>query len=386
MPYQQSIEARTLTEAAAIPAQAWVALAGDNPFVSHAFIHGLEHCGCLQPRYGWKPLHLGLFDDGRCVALAPGYLKGNSHGEFVFDQAWAEAYHRHGMDYYPKWLIASPYSPVPGPRLLVGDGADATSLRETLAQALLFTGQQLGVSSVHVNFATDSDGDALPGRDWLRRSGWQFHWHNRDYADFEDFLARFTAKKRKNVRQERARVAASGLDVRRIDGESATEAELDAMFGFYAATFQQKGNFPVLNRPFFGWLAERFGRNLLIAMAFDGDKAVAGALFLRSNDTLYGRYWGADVEVTGLHFELCYYRGIDYCIANGLKRFEPGAQGEHKIARGFEPVPTHSFHHLYNKGMRQAVRNWLGDEEAWTRRYGEELRRHLPFRQDGDHA
>ncbi|MEZ5465167.1 MAG: GNAT family N-acetyltransferase [Lysobacteraceae bacterium] len=380
------LEARTLTKAAAIPAAVWDALAGDNPFVSHAFIHGLEHCGCLQPRLGWKPLHLGLFDGERCVAVAPGYLKGNSHGEFVFDHAWAEAYHRYGMDYYPKWLIASPYSPVPGPRLLVGSGDDGGSLRAALANALLLTGRGLGVSSVHINFASEHDSQALPDESWLPRGGWQFHWHNRGHADFDDFLSHFTAKKRKNVRQERSKVAASGLRVRMIDGESATTRELDAMHAFYASTFQHKGNFPVLNRAFFDWLAEQFGNRLLISMAFDGDEAVAGALFLRSADTLYGRYWGADVDVPGLHFELCYYQGIDYCIAHGLQRFEPGAQGEHKIARGFEPVPTRSFHHLYDPNMQRAVRDWLADEATWVERYGKELEHHLPFRQTGSLA
>jgi len=378
-----TIQPKTFEHASDLPAVEWDALAGDNPFVSHAFIHGLEHCGCLQPRLGWKPLHLGLFDGERCVAVTPGYLKANSHGEFVFDHAWAEAYHRYGMNYYPKWLIASPYSPVPGPRLLAGDSDGAGSLRATLAQTLLLSGRELGVSSVHINFAADSDGEALPGGDWLRRGGWQFHWHNRGYTDFDDFLSHFSAKKRKNVRQERSKVAASGLNVRMIDGESATTGELDAMHAFYASTFQHKGNFPVLNRAFFDWLAEHFGPSLLISMAFDGDEPVAGALFLRSADTLYGRYWGAEVDVPGLHFELCYYRGIDYCIAHGLRRFEPGAQGEHKIARGFEPVPTRSFHHLYDPNMQRAVRDWLDDEATWVERYGEELRRHLPFREAG---
>lgn len=363
-----------------IDATAWDALRpDDNPFISHAFLAGLEQHGCLRPSWGWQPHHVSLTRAGRLVAAAPCYLKHNSHGEFVFDHAWAEAYRRHGREYYPKLLCAVPYSPVTGPRLLTGPIVDADAVRRVLAGAMVEEAQRLGVSGLHVNFGLSSDVAALD-RDprWLRRHDWQFHWHQRGWRDFADFLDALTAKKKKNIRQERARVR--GVEIELLHGDEASEADLDAMHAFYAATFLQKGNSPALTRGFFGHLARAHPRAVLLALARRRGRAVAGALYLRSSSTLYGRYWGAEESVPALHFELCYYQGIEYCLRNGLTRFEPGAQGEHKLARGFLPVATQSRHLLFAEPFRAAAAEWLEDERQWLDGYGAELARHSPFR------
>ncbi|HET6604150.1 MAG TPA: GNAT family N-acetyltransferase [Xanthomonadaceae bacterium] len=365
---------------AEIPAASWDALRpDDNPFVSHAFLEGLERCGCLRPQWGWRPHHLALYEDERLVAAAPAYLKGNSHGEFVFDHAWAEAYRRHGLDYYPKLLCAVPYSPVTGPRLLVGPDRDGAR-RARLVEALRGQCQRTGVSGVHANFVDADDAAALAADGWLQRRDWQFHWRNRGYRDFADFLDALTSKKRRNIRQERRHAAAHGLEIRLVHGDQATAHELDAMHGFYAGTFADKGNLPVLSTAFFHHLAASCGRAMLLALAGRGDRLVAGALFLRSRHTLYGRYWGSEVDLPGLHFELCYYRAIEYAIAEGLQAIEPGAQGEHKLQRGFEPAMTCSYHYIAEPQFRAAIADWLQGERAWSQRYGETLLAHSPYR------
>lgn len=363
-----------------IDAAQWDALRpDDNPFISHAFLAGLEQHGCLRPSWGWQPHHVSVRRAGTLVAVAPCYLKHNSHGEFVFDHAWAEAYHRHGREYYPKLLCAVPYSPVTGPRLLTGSIVDADAVRRVLAGALVEEAQRLGVSGLHVNFGLSSD-VAVLDRDprWLRRHDWQFHWHHRGWRDFADFLDALTAKKRKNIRQERARVR--GVEIELLHGDEASEADLDAMHAFYAATFIQKGNSPALTREFFGHLARSHPRSLLLALARRRGRVVAGALYLRSSSTLYGRYWGAEDSMPALHFELCYYQGIEYCLGQGLTRFEPGAQGEHKMARGFLPVATQSRHLLFAEPFRTAAAEWLEDERQWLDGYRDTLMRHSPFR------
>src|SRR5690606_7622418 len=324
------------------------------PFVSHAFLHGLEACGCLRADRGWTPHHVTLWEDGALVAAAPGYLKTNSHGEFVFDHAWADAYARHGLDYYPKWLFGVPYSPVTGPRLLAAD----TDARQALVRALARAVDDAGLSSAHVNFHLPEEA-ALFGGDWLERTDVQYHWHNPGrWQDFDGFLAAMDHKHRKNIRQERAKVRRAGVRFLWRHGDEAGPAELDAMFGFYLRTFHDYGNAPALTRGFFAHLASTMPRNLLIILAMVGDEPVAGALCLRGGDTLYGRYWGAAVELPGLHFETCYYQGIEYCLREGLARFEPGAQGEHKLARGFLPAFVRSRHRIAHPAFREALRQW----------------------------
>jgi hypothetical protein len=374
------VEVRHHAAISEVGAEAWDALRpDDNPFTSHAFLHGLERHGCLRPAWGWQPRHLCVHQGGRLLAAAPCYLKQNSHGEFVFDHAWALAWQRQGRDYYPKLLCAVPYSPVTGPRLLGGSGADADARRQLLAQALVAEGERLGVSGVHLNFGLASDAAALSAdRRWLARQDWQFHWHHRGWRDFQDFLDALSARKRKNIRQERGRVR--GVEIAIVHGHEASEADLDAMHAFYARTFLDKGNMPALTRAFFSHLAERLPRQLLLVLARRRGRAIAGALFLRSASTLYGRYWGADQDIPGLHFELCYYQGIEYCLRERLTRFEPGAQGEHKLARGFLPVATQSRHLLYDPAFRAGVAAWLDEERDWLAGYRQSLEAHSPFR------
>ncbi|GLQ97603.1 GNAT family N-acetyltransferase [Dyella mobilis] len=374
------IEARFHDSIDDIPAAKWDALCpDDNPFLSHAFLAGLERTGCIRPDWGWQAHHLGLYRNGELLAAAPLYLKGNSHGEFVFDWSWASAWERAGGDYYPKLLNAVPYSPVTGPRLLVGrDAGQAPALRELLVQAMQQRAEDLRLSSVHANFLDAPDLRAFHG-EWLARSDVQFHWHNQGYADFDGFLSTLNHKKRKNIRHERQRVAAHGLRIGIRGG-----AELDAkswrrVHALYASTFDAKGNHAALTESFFQHLRKELGNAVQLALAWQGEEIVAMGLLLRSSTTLYGRYWGACVDLPDLHFELCYYQGIEYAIAHGLQRFEPGAQGEHKLARGFLPTHTHSRHYLLHEGFRDAVARALAQEREGVDAYAEELLDHSPF-------
>ena len=363
---------------AELPAAEWDALRADaNPFVSHAFLDALERSGCIRPDWGWQAHHLGLYEDGRLLAAAPLYLKGNSHGEFVFDWSWASAWERAGGQYYPKLLNGVPYSPVPGPRLLAGRDERAPALQRELVQAMRHEAERLGLSSVHANFLPAQELAAF-GPDWLARSDVQFHWHNRGYRDFADFLAALNHKKRKNIVHERRQVALSGLAVEWRSGDSLGDEEWSRVHQLYEATFDMKGNHAALTPAFFGRLGG-LGSTIQLALARDGALIVAMALFVQGGHVLYGRYWGASVELPGLHFELCYYRGIDYAIAQKLARFEPGAQGEHKLARGFLPARTHSRHYLAHPDFRAAVAAALASEAVAVDAYAIELQSHSPY-------
>ena len=317
-------------------------LPDDNPFVRHEFLAALEDCGCIGSDIGWQPQHTLLRKDDKLLAAAPGYIKHNSHGEFVFDFAWADAHMRHGLNYYPKFLSASPYSPITGARLL----ASQPQHRSQLIAAQLDRIQSQGWLSGHWNFLTPTDCQALDQAQLLPRRDWQFHWFNRDYGDFEDFLGDLSSKKRKNIRQERRRVADAGFSFQPLHGDELQTHHLEKITELYRQTFLEKGNRPVLNQTFFTRIARSFGRRLLAITAWHRGEMLAMSLFLRSADRLYGRHWGSHVEASGLHFETCYYQGIEYAINQGLRVFEPGAQGEHKIARGFFPVATHSRHYI----------------------------------------
>lgn len=362
-----------------IPASTWDALHdGRNPFVAHAFLSGLEAHGCLREGWGWTPHHLTLWYGDALIAAAPGYVKTNSHGEFVFDHAWARAYAHYGRDYYPKWLCAVPYSPVTGPRLLARD-ADA---RRRLIDAIASHAPEIGASSAHVNFldATD-DATFTDARGWLQRIDVQYHWRNESgWRDFADFLAAMDHKHRKNIRQERAKVARTGSTFRIVHGDEASEADLAAMHGFYLRTFADYGNSPALTLDFLTHLARAMPRQLVLILADRADETIAGALCLRGGDTLYGRYWGASQILPGLHFETCYYQGIDYCLREGLTRFEPGAQGEHKIDRGFLPAFVRSRHWLAEPAFAHALASWCAEEAVAVRRYAAQLAAHSPFR------
>ena len=358
---------------------AWDALHdGRNPFVTHAFLTGLEKHGCLRDDWGWSPRHLTLWDGDTLVAAAPGYQKTNSHGEFVFDHAWARAYAHYGRDYYPKWLCAVPYSPVTGPRLLARDA----SARKRLLAAITETTRDAGCSSAHINFLDDHD-DAIfaDSADWLPRADVQYHWRNEAaWRDFDDFLAAMDHKHRKNIRQERAKVARSGATFRILHGDEASEADLAAMHRFYLQTFADYGNSPALTLEFLRHLAQAMPRRLVLILADHENETIAGALCLRGGDTLYGRYWGASRTLPGLHFETCYYQGIDYCLREGLTRFEPGAQGEHKIDRGFLPVIVRSRHWIADPDFAVPLAHWCKQEVAEVLRYGAQLATHSPFR------
>jgi len=368
---------RLLDSLAAVPAAQWDGLlAGDHPFVSHAFLLGLEAQGCLREDWGWTPRHLTLWEGEQLVAAAPGYEKHNSHGEFVFDHAWAQAYARAGLDYFPKWLFAVPYSPVTGPRLLAhSDLARAAMLRAISEQV-----RHDGWSSAHVNFHPEEEDSAFDG-EWLRRLDVQYHWRNdAAWTDFDSFLAAFDHKHRKNIRQERAKVAKAGVRFRVVHGDEASDDDLAAMFGFYLMTFREYGNSPALTLGFLRHLARTVPRQLVIFLAERDDEAIAGALCLRGGDTLYGRYWGARATLPGLHFETCYYQGIDYCLREGLRVFEPGAQGEHKLARGFLPTLVRSRHWIAEPTFRDALREWCGEEALAIQRYARNLAAHSPFK------
>ena len=371
-------DARFLPSLADVSARDWDALHdGRNPFVTHAFLHGLESQGCLRRDWGWIPHHVTLWEGDTLVAAAPGYLKDNSHGEFVFDHAWAHAYARYGLDYYPKWLCAVPYSPVTGPRLLAQDAAHRKALLTAVRDEVL----RLGLSSAHVNFHAEDEDDAFAS-DWLPRIDVQYHWRNPGHwRDFDGFLADFDHKHRKNIRQERAKVQRAGVVIRTVHGDEATAADLEAMFGFYLRTFQDYGNSPALTLPFLQHLAQTMPRQLVMFLADHDGRTIAGALCLRGHDTLYGRYWGAEAPLPGLHFETCYYQGIAYCLREGLARFEPGAQGEHKIARGFLPAWVRSRHWIAYPEFAGALANWCAEESQAVRRYARTLQSHSPFKQ-----
>lgn len=375
-----SLELRALPSLADVPAEQWDSLHnGDNPFVCHAFLAGLEQHGCLRPDWGWQPQHLTLWRDGALVAAAPGYLKYNSHGEFVFDHAWATAYARNGLDYFPKWLGGVPYSPVTGPRLLARNDEDRRALLAAIAGQV----QDQQLSSAHINFHLGAETPLFDG-EWLQRSDVQFQWQRQPaWHCFEDFLAGMDHKRRKNIRQERAKVSRAGITFAVRHGDEASDDELRAMYGFYLQTFAEYGNAPALTLPFLRHLATHLPRQLVLFLAVQDEQPIAGALCLRGGDTLYGRYWGG-AALPGLHFETCYYQGIEYCLREGLQRFEPGAQGEHKLARGFLPTEVRSHHWIADPQFRQALRQWCAREREDVARYTAALLRHSPFKPTGE--
>ncbi len=374
-----AFDARVFSALSDIPAADWDALHdGRNPFVAHAFLAGLEQTDCLRPDWGWTPHHLTLWDDDVLVAAAPAYLKENSHGEFVFDHAWAHAYAQHGLDYFPKWLAAVPYSPVSGPRLLARDGTTRVALVQ--AMSALMRGENL--SSAHVNFHAESDDSAFDEA-WMLREDIQFHWHNdRGWNTFDDFLGAMDHKHRKNIRQERRKVRDAGIQFRVVHGFDASDGDLKAMHGFYLQTFAEYGNSPALTLDFVRHLARAMPGQLVMFLAERDGVPIAGALCLRGGDTLYGRYWGSSELHTGLHFETCYYQGIDYCLRTGLVIFEPGAQGRHKIARGFLPTLVRSRHRVADSRFASALSGWCAQERDAVHLQLQQLAVHSPFRHD----
>ncbi len=362
-----------------IPAQAWDALLPESqPFLRHAFLSALEDSGSVGGRSGWRASHrLGVNEKGELQAALPAYLKSHSYGEYVFDHGWADACRRAGIDYYPKLLGAVPFSPVTGPRLL-GSPDSASALLNQLTEDL----PAQGLSSLHINFTDELANALLDGREgWLQRLGCQFHWRNRGYRDFADFLDVLASRKRKQMRKEREQVAGQGITFEWHQGAELTEAQWDFVYACYANTYAVRGQAPYLTRHFFSLLAERMPEAIRVVFAVQGARPVAMAFSLVGGDSLYGRYWGCLAEFDRLHFETCFYQGMDYAIAQGLQRFDAGAQGEHKLIRGFEPVITQSWHYLCHPGLRDAVANFLQDEREGILAYAEEAKSLLPFRQ-----
>jgi len=351
---------------------------GGNPFVSHAFLQALEDSGSTGRRTGWLPQHACLRDaTGAIVAAAPLYAKAHSYGEYVFDHGWAAAYERAGGTYYPKLQCAVPFSPVPGPRLLCRPGIDPQALGAALAQAC----DELGLSGVHATFCTEPEWAALGAAGWLQRLGTQFHWENANYGSFDDFLAALASRKRKQIRRER-REAAESLTFRTLRGRDITPQHWNAFYAFYTSTVDRKWGSAYLTRRFFPLLSERLGDRVVLMLAEDRGTPVAGALNLLGRDALYGRNWGARGDWPFLHFELCYYQAIDFAIAHRVPRVEAGAQGEHKVQRGYLPRPTYSAHHLADPALRRAVAAFLAEERPAIRAHMAVLEESSPFRQD----
>jgi predicted N-acyltransferase len=374
-----TIIARLADGVAALDAKAWDACAGSgNPFLSHAFLSALEASGSATTETGWQPLPIAIDAGERLAGVSPAYVKSHSQGEYVFDHGWADAWSRAGGQYYPKLLMAVPFTPVPGPRLLADD--------ETVARGLIAAAEAIvarhGLSSAHATFLEPRDIERFRAAGWLIREGTQFHWINAGYAGFDDFLAGLSSRKRKAIRKERA-TAQAGLEIVGLTGGAIAEAHWDAFWQFYQDTGARKWGRPYLTRAFFSLLGQAMADKVLLVLALRDGQPIAGALNLIGADALYGRYWGCSEEVPCLHFELCYYQAIDFAIAHGLGRVEAGAQGEHKLARGYGPVPTWSAHYIADRGFRAAVADFVERERRAVDNEIAFLGEMTPFRKGG---
>lgn len=404
---RDDLRVRVATSLKTVPAAAWNACANpsaldaalgeviadpsgsaidpDNPFVSHAFLRALEESGCVGGRTGWSPAYLLVEDAaGALLAAAPSFLKSHSQGEYVFDHAWADAYGRAGGQYYPKLQVAAPFTPATGPRLLVADGPRASEGRAGLISGLNALRNQADASSVHVTFAQEPDASALAEAGYIERHDLQFHWRNEGFESYEDFLATLASRKRKALKRERREALANDITVEALSGPQLTEAVWDDFHSFYEDTGARKWGRPYLNRAFFSAVGAAMGERIVLVMARRAGRYIAGAINFRGGNTLYGRNWGCIEEHPFLHFELCYHQAIDYAIAHKLVRVEAGAQGEHKLARGYRPVVTRSLHHLADPGLRRAVAAYLANERRHIAQAQEALAAESPFRKGGE--
>ncbi|HVZ00194.1 MAG TPA: GNAT family N-acetyltransferase [Dongiaceae bacterium] len=380
-----SLNAKVLDRIDEVPAASWDACAGpDNPFLRHAFLKALEDSGSVGRKAGWLPQHLAISDEaGALVAAAPMYVKSHSQGEYVFDWGWAEAYERAGGRYYPKLQVAVPFTPVPGPRLLVRPCAEAAVLRQALVSTLRQIAEQSRFSSLHVTFCPEDEIAPMAEAGFLHRIGVQYHWANQGYGSFADFLGALSSRKRKSIRKEREAIHQYGLEISALSGSEITPRHWDAFFAFYMDTGSRKWGRPYLTRRFFDLLGGSMAENVVLMFAEKDGQPVAGALNLRGTDCLYGRNWGCLDEYKFLHFELCYYQAIDYAIEHKLPRVEAGAQGEHKIQRGYLPVATHSMHWIAERSFRDAVSDFLERERRVIRNEIAGLAELSPYRQAG---
>ncbi|MBE0533989.1 MAG: N-acetyltransferase [Rhodospirillales bacterium] len=380
---REAIAIRVVDGLAEVPAGAWDACADTaNPFVSHAFLAALEASGTVMPKTGWLPQHL-LIEDGKGAlrACAPLYLKSHSYGEYVFDWAWADASERAGRPYYPKLQAAVPFTPVTGPRLMVRPG-EPEELGDVLIAGMLQLAERHDASSIHITFPTEAEWRRLRAAGLLVRIGHQFHWTNQGYNDFDDFLDALASRKRKAIRKERQAVADSGVDLRTLTGNDITEKHWDVFYRFYRDTIDRKWGPGYLNRAFFSLLHQSLGERIVLIWAEHDGRAVGGALNLIGGDTLYGRYWGCLEHYRFLHFEACYYQAIAFAIEHGLKRVEAGAQGPHKVQRGYLPVVTYSAHWIADPALRRAVARFLEEERQAEALEREDLADASPFRKD----
>lgn len=376
--------AEFITSLDSVSAGSWNSISGtDYPFTRHEFLYGLESSACTTAESGWQPCHLVVRDETGMLALMPMYLKSHSYGEYVFDWSWADAWQRSGLRYYPKLVSAIPFTPATGPRLLTRAGADENASWDAALQAIERFARQQDLSSWHLLFPEETVSRYLQQQGLHQRVATQFHWFNRGYGCFEDFLADFSSRKRKNLRRERTRVADQGLQLRTLQGADIGPQHWRQFHRFYQLTYAKRsGHGGYLTEAFFTEVAPSLGEQVIMVLAYLGERAVAGALYFRSSDTLYGRYWGCEREYDCLHFEACYYQGIEYCIAHGLQRFDPGAQGEHKIQRGFRPVPTFSNHWIADPRLSTAVGEFTRSEAAQNRDYLQAASELLPFRRE----
>lgn len=367
----------------AVQASEWNSLVRDRyPFLRHEFLHAAEQSGCVSRGTGWRPRHATRRDrKGRLVAAMPLYEKSHSWGEFVFDWGWAQAYDRAGLEYYPKLVSAVPFTPAPSTRLLLADDADTES-PTALIEAITSLAHAERLSSLHVLFPEPEELPALRAAGLILRKDCQFHWHNRGYRSFDDFLATFSSAKRKKARRDRRYVREQGIDFRWLTGDLVSASLWSEVYGMISNTFMQRGSMPYYDCEFFMTVAQSLPRNILVVLAERNRFPVACAIFYRNATTLYGRYWGSDAQFNALHFETCYYQGIEYCIANGLSRFEPGTQGEHKISRGFVPVATWSAHWLGHREFFSAVSSYLREEARHVDRYMADVDSHSPYRDE----
>nr|WP_142847777.1 GNAT family N-acetyltransferase [Telmatospirillum sp. J64-1] len=375
---------KVLSRIADISAEEWDSCAGgDHPFTRHAFLHALEASGSACPESGWAPQHLVALDDkGKALAVAPLYLKSHSYGEYVFDWGWAEAYHRAGGRYYPKLQCAVPFTPATGSRLMLRPDAPP-STRQVLIAAMLELAKRSRASSLHITFPTEEECRLMGEAGLMTRIGQQYHWENRGYGSFDDFLGELSSRKRKAIRKEREQANSHGVDIRILSGQEIEERHWDAFYRFYLSTIDRKWAHAYLTKDFFHLLGRNMGDAVVLVVAERHGNPIAGALNLKSSDTLYGRNWGASEDLPFLHFEACYYRAIDYAIAHGLKRVEAGAQGAHKVQRGYLPNPTWSAHWIADPGLRAAVARFLEQEREMIAMDMEETAEAGPYRRQG---
>ena len=368
------------TEMGAIDADEWDAIAGKkNPFVSHAFLTALETGGAVGGNSGWSAMHLLLrSENGQLLGAMPHYLKHHSYGEYIFDHSWANAFERAGGTYYPKLLGAIPFTPASGPRLLVRDGR--RDHKVALARGALRLLNEYQLSSAHINFLPEQDAKLLANDGWLHRTGIQYHWHNQDFANFDAFLASLSSRKRKNIRKERASIAASGITLLPLTGDTITRDHIDDFYRFYMSTIDRKWGGAYLTHEVFNQLHRTMADKMLLVMAKYNGKIIGGALNFIGEDALYGRNWGADLDIPYLHFEACYYQAIEFAIKHGLQRVEAGAQGFHKVQRGYLPITTHSVHYIANDGFREAVSRFLNSEKQGIETAKNQISLNSPFK------